>query len=577
MHQLTNARRAILGAAATCATALCVACASVPRATPAPAASNRIEVDVRTSTDSVARFAFVRATFDGTPTTLTLTRQSTGRFTAMIPDGARRVTLRVSVPEHGVFETLATLPAERPAVFRVRPRPLIPSDSMPHPRVVGDFNGFTARPSDHMVRGADGRLRVAVPFKGDSARFLIEGVGGPSAGAWMRSSTYAIVSETASEVSFAGVLRPVRDTLFFELDTAQLHYDPTPPALVTMTADSALNVANALALERHDAFLHSGVLRFYRPLRPDSTMERAVARARAIVAAQHDSRVRTQALLTVIAAWRKGPKPVDESRALLAENGPGSSIAREESGLNAISQAFFFSDQPDGSTAADSARWQERIAARATQYMLPTARDAHVEADTRRSAYMMLAYQLAGTKSRTGIDALIAEAVAAFPTDQYILTLPSALGSQRILREGVPFPEFALKPLGLASAGVSNVTLRGKLTLIDFWATWCAPCVEEMPVLHRAYERFKDRGFTILSVSADESVDDVARIRRDKWPMPWLHAWSGGGPDSPALKALGVIGFPTAVLIDSAGRIIAVNDGLRGEALERTLAGLLPK
>lgn len=577
MHQLTNARRAILGAWATCATALCVACASVPRATPAPVASNRIEVDVRTSTDSVARYAFVRATFDGTPTTLTLTRQSTGRFTATIPDGARRVTLRVSVSEHGLFETLATLPAERPAVFRVRPRPLIPSDSMPHPRVVGDFNGFTARPGDHMVRGADGRLRVAVPFTGDSARFQIAGIGGPSSGAWMRSATYAIAPDTASEVSFAGVLRPVRDTLFFELDTARLHYDPTPPALVTMTADSALNVANALALERNDAFMHSGVLRFYRPLRPDSTMERAVARARAIIAMPHDPRVRTQALFTIITAWRKGPTPVDESRALLAENGPDSFIARDDAGLNAISTALNFADQPEGSTAADTVRWQERIAARATQYMLPTARDTHVEADTRRSAYMMLAYNLAGTKLRTGVDALIAEAVAAFPTDQYILALPSALGSQRILREGVPFPEFRLKPLGLGTTEIANATVRGKLTLIDFWATWCAPCIEEMPVLHRAYERFKDRGFTILSVSADGSVDDVARVRRDKWPMPWLHAWSGAGPDTPALKALGVIGFPTAVLIDSAGRIIAVNDGLRGEALERTLAGLLPK
>jgi hypothetical protein len=84
------------------------------------------------------------------------------------------------------------------------------------------------------------------------------------------------------------------------------------------------------------------------------------------------------------------------------------------------------------------------------------------------------------------------------------------------------------------------------------------------------------RGFTILSISSDGSVEAVEKMRREKWPMPWLHAWSGGGFETPAMKALGILGLPTAVLVDSTGKILAVDTGLRGDALERTLAGLLP-
>ena len=77
------------------------------------------------------------------------------------------------------------------------------------------------------------------------------------------------------------------------------------------------------------------------------------------------------------------------------------------------------------------------------------------------------------------------------------------------------------------------------------------------------------------ATASDESVTTVDKLRIGKWPMPWLHAWSGAGLDTAPLKAMGVLGLPTAVLVDSTGTIVAVNTGLRGDALERTLAGLL--
>jgi thiol-disulfide isomerase/thioredoxin len=244
--------------------------------------------------------------------------------------------------------------------------------------------------------------------------------------------------------------------------------------------------------------------------------------------------------------------------------------------VGALGLAIVFAESPAGATAADSARLQERIVARTREYMLPVARDPQSDSVSRKSAFYNIAFQTAATKARTGLDALIEEAIATFPADSDIARLPAALGAQRVLRPGIAFPPFRLTALGGSGAEITNEIFRGKLTLIDFWATWCTPCIEEMPVLHRAFERFNGRGFTILSVSSDGAVADIDKLRRGKWPMPWLHTWAGAGLDTAPLKAMGVIGLPTAVLVDSAGVIIAVDVGLRGQALEKTLAGLLP-
>ena len=536
-----------------------------------------LEVEVSTSGDTVARVAYVRAAFDGTPTTVTLVRQPSGRYVAAIPPGAARVALTVAVPEHGLLETQAMLPPERPAVFRVRARPVFPADSFGVVRVVGDFNNWKARPSDRLIPSPDGHLRVAIPFVGDSARFQIAGIGVPSSAAWMPVRSYTIAPDSLDQVSFAGFAIPIRDTLHFDVDTAKLRYRDIPARLETVTSDSALALANALSLERIDALRHSLVLRAMRPSMPDSTKLRAVARAMRLLASAQDQRVRREALMTVITAWGPGEsQPVAESRALLMENGPQSAITRDRVGVDALGLAIVFAESPTSPTAADSIRMQERIVSRTREYLLPAARDAHADSIVRKGAYMQMVFQTAATKARTGLDALIDEAIASFPKDPDLARLPAAFGAQRILRPGVTFPAFRMAAIGSGGAEITNEGFRGKLTLIDFWATWCTPCMEEMPVLHHAYERFKGRGFTILSVSSDESVADVDRLRRGKWPMPWLHAWSGAGLDTAPLKAMGVVGLPTAVLVDSTGTIVEVNKGLRGAALERTLTGLLP-
>jgi thiol-disulfide isomerase/thioredoxin len=139
---------------------------------------------------------------------------------------------------------------------------------------------------------------------------------------------------------------------------------------------------------------------------------------------------------------------------------------------------------------------------------------------------------------------------------------------------GKPVPAFQLT-LMESGETVSHQTMRGKYYLMDFWAVWCAPCVAEMPTLHQAYEKFKDRNFTILSLSFDSRPQDVEEFRKKKWKMPWLHAFVEGGFDSDIAKAFRVSGIPKPILVGPDGTILSVFR-LRGEDLTKTLAQYLP-
>lgn len=141
---------------------------------------------------------------------------------------------------------------------------------------------------------------------------------------------------------------------------------------------------------------------------------------------------------------------------------------------------------------------------------------------------------------------------------------------------GKPVPPFSVASLEDSTKVFTDDSFKGKYYLIDFWATWCAPCVAEMEYLHKAYARFKDKNFTILSVSLDGSSQDVVKSRKGKWQMPWLQAFGGHGWDSKMVKDFDVMAIPMPILVDTTGTIVA-NEGLSGDYLEKTLEKYLGK
>lgn len=115
-------------------------------------------------------------------------------------------------------------------------------------------------------------------------------------------------------------------------------------------------------------------------------------------------------------------------------------------------------------------------------------------------------------------------------------------------------------------------SLKGKYVLVDFWASWCGPCRGENPNLVAAYNKYKNKNFTILGVSLDKTKDAwLEAIKKDG--LTWTHISDLKFWDSEAVGLYGFNGIPYNVLLDPTGKIIA--DNLRGSDLERKLEEVL--
>jgi peroxiredoxin len=151
-------------------------------------------------------------------------------------------------------------------------------------------------------------------------------------------------------------------------------------------------------------------------------------------------------------------------------------------------------------------------------------------------------------------------------------SLYTALGMRRPV-EAAEAPDFTL--LTLDGRTVQLREFRGKLVLLNFWATWCAPCLHEMPSMERLHQTFKQTDFVLLAVSMDRGGEEVARpfVDNVKVTFPVLL-----DNTSEVSRRYGVRGLPTTYLIDPEGRLIGVvigaRDWYKAEA-KALIAGLL--
>jgi len=113
---------------------------------------------------------------------------------------------------------------------------------------------------------------------------------------------------------------------------------------------------------------------------------------------------------------------------------------------------------------------------------------------------------------------------------------------------------------------------RGKVILIDFWATWCGPCRMAMPEVRRIWRRYHDRGFEIVGISLDRSPDAL-RDYLARSGIPWRQVYQGGAWNSQLVSLYSVEGIPATFLVDKDGTIRSVN--LSGERLEQAVQRLL--
>ena len=157
-----------------------------------------------------------------------------------------------------------------------------------------------------------------------------------------------------------------------------------------------------------------------------------------------------------------------------------------------------------------------------------------------------------------------------FPDQKNLKAFYDYVDKMKRLNIGSQAPEIKLSSPEGKEIALSS--LRGKIVLVDFWASWCGPCRKENPNVKKIYAEFHSKGFEVFSVSLDKDKNAwIKAIADDK--LTWTHVSDLGFWQSSVVPLYDIKGIPMTVLLDKEGKIVAKN--LRGEQLAAKVAELL--
>ena len=181
------------------------------------------------------------------------------------------------------------------------------------------------------------------------------------------------------------------------------------------------------------------------------------------------------------------------------------------------------------------------------------------------------------------VDEIISKMSPEMLQDEKVAYMKAGLDARKATAEGMPFVDFTVEHVYGYDRSVdpqplkkevkfSDYVGKGKYVLVDFWASWCAPCRAEMPTVKAAFDKYSKKGFGIVGISLDNDENAWKKSIKDM-NMTWTHMSDLKGVDCKVALLYGIQSIPYTLLIDQEGTILARN--IRGEAIEKKLEELL--
>lgn len=138
------------------------------------------------------------------------------------------------------------------------------------------------------------------------------------------------------------------------------------------------------------------------------------------------------------------------------------------------------------------------------------------------------------------------------------------------LNIGQKAPDFTAQTID--GQEISSTDLEGQIVILEFWATWCGPCLPEIPHLKYLYEKYQDNGFTVVGISLDRDKETLVNFI-DENEIQWPQVYVEDGWESDLPRKYNVTGIPNMYLLDADGKIIEKN--IRGEEMVSTIDNLI--
>jgi thiol-disulfide isomerase/thioredoxin len=195
------------------------------------------------------------------------------------------------------------------------------------------------------------------------------------------------------------------------------------------------------------------------------------------------------------------------------------------------------------------------------------------------SMVTMFCDSLAGTPDSALAQRALSELIPLFRTNdspEVQKRLPMLEGIER--RLNLPGNSIEVSGTYLDGTKLDWASYRGKVVLVDYWATWCGPCRAEVPNILQNYLKYHDKGFEVIGISLDdtrEAAEEYVKQTNIPWPSLFHESSDGSGWQNPMAVRYGITGIPTAILVDQEGKVVSMN--ARGPRLAAELEKLLGK